>query len=108
MNKRSIRALEYNKILERVKDYAVSDKTKSKISVDLFQTLHEVVKSNLNETYDILTILRHQHLEMACITDIKGFVKRAKIGSVLTVSEFLKIKGMLNRKDMLIDTIEAF
>lgn len=108
MNKRSIRALEYNKILERVKDYAVSDKTKSKISVDLFQTSPEVVKSNLNETDDILTILRHQHLEMAGITDIKGFVKRAQIGSVLTVSEFLKIKGMLNRKDMLIDTIEAF
>ena len=82
MNERTIRALEFNKILERVKSYAMSEKTKSKISPKLFATSVIEVKENLAETDDILTILRHQHLEMAGISDMKSYVKRAQIGSV--------------------------
>lgn len=108
MNERTIRALEFNKILERVKSYAMSEKTKSKISPKLFETSVIEVKENLAETDDILTILRHQHLEMAGISDMKGYVKRAQIGSVLTVDEFLKIKSNLYRKDTLIRVIESF
>lgn len=108
MNERTIRALEFNKILERVKSYAMSEKTKSKISPKLFETSVIEVKENLAETDDILTILRHQHLEMAGISDMKSYVKRAQIGSVLTVDEFLKIKSNLYRKDTLIRVIESF
>ena len=108
MNERTIRALEFNKILERVKSYAMSEKTKSKISPKLFETSVIEVKENLAETDDILTILRHQNLEMAGISDMKGYVKRAQIGSVLTVDEFLKIKSNLYRKDTLIRVIESF
>lgn len=108
MNERTIRALEFNKILERVKSYAMSEKTKSKISPKLFGTSVIEVKENLAETDDILTILRHQNLEMAGISDMKGYVKRAQIGSVLTVDEFLKIKSNLYRKDTLIRVIESF
>ncbi|WOS96634.1 endonuclease MutS2 [Nosocomiicoccus massiliensis] len=108
MNERTIRALEFNKILERVKSYAMSEKTKSKISPKLFATSVIEVKENLAETDDILTILRHQNLEMAGISDMKVYVKRAQIGSVLTVDEFLKIKSNLYRKDTLNRVIESF
>lgn len=102
MNERTLRALEFNEILIRLKEYAISDKTKKQINIDMFQTLEADVKKTLSEVDDALTMLRYRPVEMSGIQDITSYVKRAKIGSVLSVNELIAIKQMLNRKDMLI------
>lgn len=101
MNERTLRALEFNEILIRLKEYAISDKTKKQINIDMFQTLEADVKKTLSEVDDALTMLRYRPVEMSGIQDITSYVKRAKIGSVLSVNELIAIKQMLNRKDML-------
>ncbi|CAD2075268.1 endonuclease MutS2 [Phocicoccus pinnipedialis] len=108
MNERTLRALEFNEILTRLKEYAISDKTKQQINIEMFQTLEADVIKTLNEVDDALTMLRYRPVEMAGIQDITAYVKRAKIGSVLTVNELLAIKQMLNRKDTLIGVFNEF
>ncbi|WP_428417209.1 endonuclease MutS2 [Phocicoccus schoeneichii] len=108
MNERTLRALEFNEILIRLKEYAISDKTKKQINIDMFQTLEADVKKTLSEVDDALTMLRYRPVEMSGIQDITSYVKRAKIGSVLSVNELIAIKQMLNRKDMLIGVFNEF
>lgn len=108
MNERTLRALEFNEILIRLKEYAISDKTKKQINIDMFQTLETDVKKALSEVDDALTMLRYRPVEMSGIQDITSYVKRAKIGSVLSVNELIAIKQMLNRKDMLIGVFNEF
>lgn len=108
MNERTLRALEFNEILIRLKEYAISDKTKKQINIDMFQTLEADVKKTLSEVDDALTMLRYRPVEMSGIQDIISYVKRAKIGSVLSVNELIAIKQMLNRKDMLIGVFNEF
>ena len=108
MNERTLRALEFNVILIRLKEYAISDKTKKQINIDMFQTLEADVKKTLSEVDDALTMLRYRPVEMSGIQDITSYVKRAKIGSVLSVNELIAIKQMLNRKDMLIGVFNEF
>ncbi len=108
MNERTLRALEFNEILIRLKEYAISDKTKKQINIDMFKTLEADVKKTLSEVDDALTMLRYRPVEMSGIQDITSYVKRAKIGSVLSVNELIAIKQMLNRKDMLIGVFNEF
>lgn len=108
MNERTLRALEFNEILIRLKEYAISDKTKKQINIDMFQTLEADVKKTLSEVDDALTMLRYRPVEMSGIQDITSYVRRAKIGSVLSVNELIAIKQMLNRKDMLIGVFNEF
>src|SRR5699024_8140415 len=108
MNERTLRALEFNKILIHLKEYAISDKTKKQINIDMFQTLEADVKKTLSEVDDALTMLRYRPVEMSGIQDITSYVKRAKIDSVLSVNELIAIKQMLNRKDMLIGVFNEF
>lgn len=108
MNERTLRALEFNEILIRLKEYAISDKTKKQINIDMFKTLEADVKKTLSEVDDALTMLRYRPVEMSGIQDITSYVKRAKIGSVLSVNELIAIKQMLNRKDMLIGVFNVF
>lgn len=108
MNERTLRALEFNDILLRLREYAISDKTKNKINIDMFQTVESDVIDTLREVDDALTILRYRSVEMSGIRDITDYVKRARIGSVLGVNELIAIKSMLSRKDMLLGVFNEF
>ena len=108
MNDKTFTKLEFDKILESVRTFAVSDKTKEKLNFSIVETDLATVVKNIEEVDDALAMLRYRHVELGGISDIKPFVKRAEIGSILGVSDFNKIKSLLNRKHMLAGLVNAF
>lgn len=108
MNDKTFTKLEFDKILESVKAFAVSDQTKEKLNFSIVETDIDKVVKNIEESDDASSMLRYRHVELAGISDIKPFVKRAEIGSILGVSDFNKIKSLLNRKHMLQGLMNAF
>ncbi|MEK4555359.1 endonuclease MutS2 [Jeotgalicoccus sp. FSL K6-3177] len=108
MNDKTFTKLEFDKILESVRTFAVSDKTKEKLNFSIVETDLATVVKNIEEVDDASAMLRYRHVELGGISDIKPFVKRAEIGSILGVSDFNKIKSLLNRKHMLAGLVNAF
>ena len=108
MNQKTISTLEFNKILEGVRHFAVSDKTKSRLTPDIFSARLEEINRMIDEVDDAVTMLRLKSVELGGISDIMGIVKRAQIGSVLSVAELNQIRQMLYRKKTLADTFKSF
>lgn len=108
MNDKTFTKLEFDKILESVRTFAVSDKTKEKLNFSIVETDLATVVKNIEEVDDASAMLRYRHVELGGISDIKPFVKWAEIGSILGVSDFNKIKSLLNRKHMLAGLVNAF
>lgn len=108
MNDKTFTKLEFDKILNTVKTFAISDKTKEALNFNIVETDIDTVTQNMNEVDDASTMLRYRHVELGGINDIKSFIKRAEIGSVLSVSDFNGIKAMLNRKHTLEGVMNGF
>ncbi|SOC39067.1 endonuclease MutS2 [Salinicoccus kekensis] len=108
MNERTFRTLEFDKILSQMQNHAVSEKTKQAINHSLVSNDINAVRTMIAEVDDASTILRYRNVEMAGVTDIKGHVNRAVIGSMLSISDFNAIKGMLFRKQSLNKLFEEF
>src|SRR5699024_11420277 len=101
MNDKTFTKLEFDKILESVRTFAVSDKTKEKLNFSIVETDLATVVKNIEGVDDASAMLRYRHVELGGISDIKPFVKRAEIGRILGVSDYNKIKSLINRKHML-------
>ena len=108
MNDKTFTTLEFDKILNSVKTFAISDKTKEQLNFSIVETDYDTVVNIIEEVDNASTMLRYRHVELGGISDIKPFVKRAQIGSILGVSDFNKIKSLLNRKNMLESLLKAF
>ena len=108
MNDKTFKTLEFDKILNSVKTFAVSDKTKDALNFSIVKTDYDAVTTTINEVDDASTMLRLRHVELGGINDIKPLVKRAEIGSILNVSDFNRIKTMLYRKSTLEDLMNGF
>lgn len=108
MNQKTIDTLEFNKILEGVKHYAMSDKTKQRLTPDIFSTELVQIEEMIGEVDEAVTMLRLKSVELGGISDIMGAIKRAEIGSPLSVQELNQIRHMLYRKKALGDTFKSF
>ncbi|WP_020006419.1 endonuclease MutS2 [Salinicoccus albus] len=108
MNDRTITTLEFDKILAMLSENAESEKTKKSINPSIISSDIGSVTQMINEVDDALTMLRFKNIELGGITDIKGHIKRAEIGSMLGVAEFNEIKSILNRKRMLSNVFDEF
>lgn len=108
MNQKSIDTLEFNKILNGVKYYAISAKTKRRISPDIFSTDFVEIQEMIDEVDEAMTMLRLRSVELGGISDTMGIIKRAEIGSPLSVGELNQIRQMLYRKKALGDTFKTF
>ncbi|GAA3724580.1 endonuclease MutS2 [Salinicoccus jeotgali] len=108
MNDRTIKTLEFDKILADLGNLAESEKTKQAISEDIISTDIELVRQMIDEVDDASTMLRYRAVELSGITDIKRHLKRAEIGSMLGVSELNEIRMMLNRKHTLEGVFDEF
>ena len=97
MNKRSLRVLEFNKILEMLTGYATSemakrrcDRIKPKQDIDIINTLQE-------ETRDALLRLNRQgNVSFSGLKDISASIKRLEVKGVLTAGELLDVAGVIN------------
>ncbi|WP_414055130.1 endonuclease MutS2 [Macrococcus equi] len=93
MNKKALSILEYDKIIKNVMEYAQNE-----LSERILNTTHPT--SDINEINEMFERLEEARLiemgqsepGMSMLSDIDGLVRRAVIGSVLSVIELNKIK----------------
>lgn len=96
MNKRILKTLEFNKIIELLKGCAVSDAAKEMINNLIPYTELETINENLYETADAANlIIRHGSLPLGGIKDISMSLKRLIIGGNLSIIELLEISTLL-------------
>ncbi|NLL04303.1 MAG: endonuclease MutS2 [Clostridiaceae bacterium] len=96
MNEKTIRILEYNKIIDRL-----ASLTASSLGLELAKQLmpdndFEKIKINLKETSDgVNFISRRGSPPLGGIHDISDSIKRAEIGSMLNPGELIRVAGVL-------------
>ena len=96
MDKKSLKVLEYNKIID-----LLSIKASSSLGLKYIEELtpspnYEEVKDMLEETSEAQSILvKRGHVNLGGIQDVSDSVKRAEIGAVLDPGSLLKISGSL-------------
>ena len=97
MNAKYQRVLEYNKILEKLKEYAVSE-----IGRELAGALEpanelEAVKRLQAETDEALSVIAYTGGNpLSGFKDVREYLRLSRMGSVLTMKALLEISGVLN------------
>lgn len=96
MNKRSLRILEFNKILTMVSEYATSPMAKRRIDRMKPQRDIDVIRKLQEETNDALNRLnRHGNISFSGLRDIGASIKRLEVQGTLTSQELLDIAAVL-------------
>ena len=96
MDQKSLKVLEYNKIID-----LLATKASSSLGLKYIEELtpsseYEEVKDMLEETSEAQAILvKRGHVNLGGIQDVSDSVKRAEIGAVLDPGSLLKISGSL-------------
>ncbi len=113
MNERTLRILEYDKILKLLGKYAQGKIAKDKISVLVPETNPVIIERALSDTSDgVELILRKSNPPMTGTRDVRDSVLRASKGSVLLPEELINIatvlRGVRQLKDYAKDEKEAF
>ncbi len=96
MNRKALQVLEYDKIIERLTDYAASEPAK-KLCRDLVPSSdYEEIIRNQTETTDAVTRIRQKGtVSFGGIRDIRDSLKRLDIGSSLSIPELLSVSSLL-------------
>ena len=96
MNKRSLRILEFNKILSMVTEYATSPMAKRRIDRMKPQRDIYIIRKLQEETNDALNRLnRHGNISFSGLRDIGASIKRLEVQGTLTSQELLDIAAVL-------------
>ncbi|MCI6240528.1 MAG: endonuclease MutS2 [Clostridium sp.] len=96
MNKRSLRILEFTKILSMVNEYAASPMAKRRIDRMKPQRDIDVIRKLQKETNDALNRLnRHGNISFSGLRDIGASIKRLEVQGTLTSQELLDIAAVL-------------
>ena len=111
MNKRSLRILEFNKILSMVTEYATSPMAKRRVDRMKPQRDIEQIRKLQEETNDALNRLnRHGNISFSGLCDIGASIKRLEVQGTLTSKELLDIAAVLQvaKASIAKDTAELF
>jgi DNA mismatch repair protein MutS2 len=96
MNKKTLRVLEFSKIITKLTDLTASELGREIAMSLLPQTDYSKVRDSLKETDDgVSYIVKRGNPPMEGISDIRGSLKRVGMGSVLSPGELLKISYIL-------------
>lgn len=96
MNEKVIKVLEYDKIIEKLKDRASSYPGKELAEELKPSTRFDEIKRALKETTDAVTcILRKGSPPLGGIHDIRSSIRRAEAGGMLNPGELLRIADVL-------------
>ena len=96
MNKRSLRILEFTKILSMVNEYAASPMAKRRIDRMKPQRDIDVIRKLQEETNNALNRLnRHGNISFSGLRDIGASIKRLEVQGTLTSQELLDIAAVL-------------
>ena len=97
MNKRSLRILEYNKILSMLTEYATSTMAKKRCDRIKPQKDINTINQLQEETRDALLRLHRQgNVSFSGLTDVGASIKRLEVKGALTSRELLDIAALLN------------
>ncbi len=97
LNTKAIKTLEYNKIIDKLTQYAGSTLGKDRCSKLLPMDNLEDITHAQKETSDALSrILQKGSISFSGLKDIRGSIKRLEIGSTLGMGELLQISSVLD------------
>lgn len=92
MNKKALKVLEYNKIIEMLKDQASSQMGRERLGKLLPETEIHRIKDGLAETSEaVQVIVKKGALPLGEIYDIAGALHFAKKGGTLTMRQLLQV-----------------
>ncbi|MDE7297977.1 MAG: endonuclease MutS2 [Lachnospiraceae bacterium] len=96
MNEKVLKTLEYNKIIEKLANYAGSAMGREKCEALVPLSEREKIESLQQETADALSRLyKKGTLSFSGLPDIGASIKRLEIGSTLGAGELMKLSSML-------------
>lgn len=96
MNEKTIRILEYNKIIDRLVSLTASNLGSELAKQLMPDNDFEKIKINLKETSDgVNFISRRGSPPLGGIHDIRDSIRRADIGSMLNLGELIRVAGVL-------------
>ncbi len=102
MEKKTYITLEYDKILGKIKEYAVLDTAKESIAALLPTADFESAKASLEETDDAMVmLLKYGSPSIGRIFEIDSAIKRMSVGGALSMGELLNIASVLKTADNL-------
>ena len=96
MNKRSIRVLEFNKILEMLSEYAVTEGAKKKaLAIKPLKDRNKIELLQQNTRDSFLRLERTGNVSFSGVRQINESLKLLEIGSSLSADELLDIASIL-------------
>ena len=96
ISNKTLKSLEYDKVLSALLEYAVLDNTKNYINNFVPFSTFEEAQLSLNKTNEAYNLLFNNNVcGMFYADNIEEFIPRLKIGGVLNCSELLKIANNL-------------
>ena len=96
MNQKALRTLEYDKIIEKLTEYAASEPAKALCRELLPSSDYQEIVKNQAETTDAVTRIRQKgSVSFGGIRDIRGSLKRLDIGSSLSITELLAASSLM-------------
>lgn len=102
MDSKTLNTLEFNKITEKLAEYAVNDKTKSRILELVPYESMSIVENELNKTdAAFVLLLKFSHPKILRIKDIETSIKRINLGGALSAAEILNVCEILKCADYL-------
>ena len=97
MTPKTLHTLEYDKIIQKLEQYADSPLGKSFCKKLLPETDFKIIRKEQRETSDALThILTQGSISFQGATDIRESLKRLEIGAILGTGELLAVSKLLN------------
>lgn len=97
MNKKALATLEYNKIIDKLTEYAATFLGKETCSKLLPETNFEKICTMQTETSDALSRLQQKgSISFSGVRDIRASIMRLDVGSTLGITEILNISSLLD------------
>ena len=96
MNQKALRTLEYDKIIEKLAEYAASEPAKALCRELTPSADYDEIVKNQAETTDAVTRIRQKgSVSFGGIRDIRDSLKRLDIGSSLSITELLAASSLM-------------
>lgn len=96
MNEKALKKLEYDKIIKKLMDFAVSPMAKEKVEALLpYTAMTDITQAQQETTEAVSMILRKGTLTLGGFREIRPQMKRAAMGGVLSMGELMNIGSFL-------------
>ena len=97
MNEKMYQRLEYDKIIKKLVDFAVSPMAKEKAeALQPYTAMIDITMAQQETTEAVSMILRKGTLGLGGFREIRPQMKRAAMGGILSMGELLHISGFLS------------